>query len=167
MSEEKPPSRDYAAEQVAARNAAIDAMKAFERAAWNAGFHEGFREGWDAGRKWFQEALEKASAQPEPPVARADQNAPLALFTLQPSAGSGVRAADIVFDVIEANPGIRGVEIVNATHEVGTPVIERTVRTALYRMKREGRIKNLEGRWFTAEAAPGSEAGNAGGENDG
>jgi hypothetical protein len=164
MSDESAPSPDRAAELAEARRVALEGMKALEKAAWSHGFHEGFSAGWEAGRKRLQEVMEQVTAQPEPASTRVSQPTSLALFPMD-AAGPNIRAADVVLQIISSRPGIRGIEIVNATLDAGSPMLERTVRTALYRMKRDGRIRNLGGRWFTAEAAPeGSTAD--GDEND-
>lgn len=165
MSDDSPPPRDYSAEMVEARRVALESIKAMEKAAWAHGFHEGFNAGWDAGRKRFQEAMEQVSAQPELPTTRAAQPANLSLFPSEPIVPN-VRAADVVFQIIADHPGIKGVDIVKATVDAGSPLLERTTRTALYRMKRDGRIRNLGGQWFTAEAAPEGDTDISGDEND-
>jgi hypothetical protein len=57
------------------------------------------------------------------------------------------------------------VEIVQTAASLGRPLLERTVRTALYRMKRSGQVRNLGGRWFAADAAPEAQADD-GGDDD-
>lgn len=166
MSDKGVPQRDYSAEIAEARRVALEGMKAFEKAAWTHGFHQGFSAGWEAGRKRLQEVMEQATAQPEPASARPQQPADLALFPAE-AASPGLKAAEIVFRIIAEQPGIRGIDIVKTSAEVGSPLLERTTRTALYRMKRDGRIKNLEGRWYAADATPASADDNSGGENDG
>lgn len=165
MSEDTPEPRDYAAEMADARRIALESMKALEQAAWAHGFHQGFKAGWDAGRKRFQEAMEQMSAQPAGSVHVSAQPVDLPSFPTEPTPPT-VRAADVVLKIIKDHPGIRGVDIVKATIAAGVPLLERTTRTALYRMKRDKQIQNLDGRWFTTEPAPEGDANNDGDEND-
>ena len=165
MSDDSPPPRDYFAEMADARRVAVESMRAVEKAAWDHGFHEGFNAGWEAGRKRFQEMMEQVSAQPQLQATPVAQPASPPLFP-GGLATPNIRAADVVFQIIADHPGIKGVDIVKATVDAGTPLLERTTRTALYRMKRDGRIKNLGGRWFTTEAAPAGNTATDGDEND-
>jgi hypothetical protein len=50
-----------------------------------------------------------------------------------------------VLMAIRETPGIRGVDVVNA---LSGSVGERTVRTALFRLKRRGAIVQKEGKWI-------------------
>lgn len=155
---------DFDALAAEARRAAIDAMKNLEQTAWRRGFNEGFMAGWEAGQKRIREMM--AEAAPQPALATVVPEAPaLPLFPESPSPPT-VRASDVVGDIIRANPGIRGVDIVKAAADAGQPILERTVRTALYRMKRDRQIKNLGGKWFAADAVPDEAGSNDGGEND-
>lgn len=165
MSDE--PSRpDLEGLQDEARRGVTEALKALELAASRRAFHEGFLAGWDAGQKRIREMMAEAAPRPAMTVRLASEGAAtLPLFSEGPPAPT-VRAADAVGDIIRANPGIRGVDIVKAAADAGQPILERTVRTALYRMKRDGRIKNLEGKWFAASAAPDDTDSNDGGQND-
>lgn len=56
-----------------------------------------------------------------------------------------------VLSRIKHQPGLTGVELVSALKEVGTPVHERTVRTALHRLR--GRfIEQRDERWYVSDA---------------
>jgi hypothetical protein len=57
-----------------------------------------------------------------------------------------------VLKAIQTNPGMRGVEILRALEAVGTPVHERTLRTALARLKLN-HIEQREERWYPKRAA--------------
>jgi hypothetical protein len=60
---------------------------------------------------------------------------------------------DKVLAAVKRKPGLRGVELVSVLKESGTPVEERTLRTALHRLKVRGFLENRETRWFPAESA--------------
>lgn len=162
--ESSPP--DHEALQAEARRAAVEAIKALEQAAFRRAFHEGFMAGWDAGQKRIREMMAEAAPKPAMTAELVPERAAvLPLFAEEPTLPT-VRAADAVGDIIRANPGIRGVDIVKAAASAGQPILERTVRTALYRMKRDRRIKNLGGKWYAADAAPDEAGSDDGGEND-
>ena len=57
----------------------------------------------------------------------------------------------IVYRVIAANPGSRGADIVTLAAQSGQPINERTMRTALKRLKDRDYIKQINGVWFPAE----------------
>lgn len=148
MTSDPAPPRDYAAEVAKARSDVFANLKDLEMAAWQQGFDVGFARGWDAAIKRFRELMEKSGEDQVPQAA--PSNAP-SLFTQdydQPRLSR--RASDVVLDIIRTKPGIKGAEIVRASEEIGEPVLERTVRTALYRMKRGGQIRNLDGGWYAS-----------------
>jgi hypothetical protein len=53
-----------------------------------------------------------------------------------------------VYGIIAENPGLRGVEIAAKLATLEKPVNERTMRTALNRLKKKTQIENREGAWF-------------------
>jgi hypothetical protein len=59
----------------------------------------------------------------------------------------GSDQASVLAD-IHAHPGSRGVDIVNRLKDVE----ERTIRTALHRLKTKGLIVNIDGVWFHKDA---------------
>jgi hypothetical protein len=65
-------------------------------------------------------------------------------------------ANELVLAFITDNPGKRGVEIASHFEKTVSPIPERTVRTALHRLKNltPPKIKIVDGRWYAAEAAP-------------
>jgi hypothetical protein len=162
VNDDSPPTTDDATKVAEARRAILDGMNALELAMWRQGFDAGFSAGWEAATKRLRDVIEKARGDqkenaPQPEV-RVDF-----MLTARPLSP---KAADIVLEIIQQQPGIRGVNIIRAAADIGRPLLERTTRTALYRMKREGRIRNLEGRWYAADAAPDVGDHNEGGEND-
>jgi hypothetical protein len=70
------------------------------------------------------------------------------------AADDAPRAADVVMKIVTERPGLRGVEIVGETEARGAPLKERTVRTALWRLKSARKIKNLDERWYLFDADP-------------
>jgi hypothetical protein len=58
-----------------------------------------------------------------------------------------------VLKAIQASPGMRGVEILRALEAAGTTVHERTLRTALARLKYHHFIEQREERWYEIQAA--------------
>jgi len=69
--------------------------------------------------------------------------------------GRRPKAPGIVLGVLETKPGMTGVEVVAAVEATGNTISERTVRTALRRLKGEKRIIQRRKRWFPA-MKPGS-----------
>jgi hypothetical protein len=57
-------------------------------------------------------------------------------------------AIGVVEDCINASPGKKGVEVVKAVHLVDPSIPERTVRTALRRLKIHKRIWQRNGLWY-------------------
>jgi hypothetical protein len=65
-------------------------------------------------------------------------------------------ANELVLAFITDNPGKRGMEIASHFEKTAVSIPERTVRTALHRLKNltPPKIKIVDGRWYAAEAAP-------------
>ncbi len=53
----------------------------------------------------------------------------------------------MVVNIIKERPGLRGVEIVEAAQEHGD-TNQRTIRTALRRLRKKGKIEQRDGHWF-------------------
>lgn len=163
--ESPPPPPDRVALQKAARDVVIEAMKDLEAKSYNRGFYEG----WEACNERWRQMLNEATQQTQATALAASEGAASQAneraFLGEARQGQA-KASDVVLGIIKERPGLRGIEIVNAAGESGQAIHERTVRTALHRMKRDGRIKNLGGRWFTADAAADADAGSDGDEND-
>lgn len=123
------------------------------RRGWSQGWDQGWDEGWEAGRKsvieHFQKGLSEkpTPAPPPPPPPPPLRGEPPRLSLLS---AAGRPAAENVFNYIEKFPGRRGVQIADALSNVFP---ERTVRTALHRLKNK-KIRIVNGRWYTIEAAP-------------
>ena len=75
----------------------------------------------------------------------------------QPRAKSGQAH---VLQMIREKPGHRGVDLVQLLEAAGTPVNERTLRTALIRLRQRGAIHQVQDRWY-ADLSLGDMAKNA------
>lgn len=150
----------------------LDALKVHLKAtrddAWFRGWDKGFTEGWRAAAEHFAQAAEaKRSAHlpPAPPAQTEEGFQPL-LSDVE-SVLEGSTAADKVLALIEANPGLRGVEIANRLSSI---MLERTVRTALHRLRNtrvlNRKIRNVGGKWYTLLAAPADPQSSLIGDDD-
>lgn len=114
---------------------------------------EGFREGYrralfDMRNAAYnlQNTFEKGESRPVAPIAGEVRAEPVTTVraTRAPRANSDQYR---VFCAIVAKPGLRGVEIVQTLAQEDDPVHERTVRTALARLKGK-RIEQRDGGWY-------------------
>lgn len=128
------------------------AVRLLEQSAW--------RFGWDRGHEWTMDQLkkfaEKTATETVAKVSNIATQPPLPMDGM--SIGEPVRklhvrpAADVVYDAIKDKPGLTGIELVRHLEKIGTPLNERTVRTALFRLKVD-KIMAVKNRWYTVEAA--------------
>jgi hypothetical protein len=135
-----------------ALTALASAMMALEASAW--------RDGWNKNSEWTKIQLKKFAEK------AAQEAADMAFTTVDGRtvavevkamgsgrvSAAGRTAADIVYTFIKDNPGKTGVEIVRGLEDSGLEIHERTVRTALFRLKRD-KIAAVENRWYTTEKA--------------
>ncbi|MGO4683865.1 hypothetical protein [Hyphomicrobium sp. 2TAF46] len=126
-----------------ARTGLHDATLHLERTLYTLGYDAGFNAGWDAAWRRFTAALQEQ--QPPPPEQPAKNPEPP-----PPQPQIEKRSAkEIVWQIVNETPGLRGVEIVDAARKVDPSILERTVRTALHRLKTEDEeILNTDGRWY-------------------
>jgi hypothetical protein len=141
-----------------AREAVLDAVTKYGEAvlefAWSKGFDKGWDSGWEKGREHLMSAIRKGFSSadehkpsPAPPAVSAPSIHGTAQLSLLPPTKS---ASESVYDWIARFPGRRGYEIAQGLRH---SYPERTVRTALHRLKNV-KIKNVNGQWYTVEAAP-------------
>jgi hypothetical protein len=122
-------------------------LEGHERLLYNIGYGHGVEAAWEEATKRFSALIaEKPAPSPPPAVTQAQLEQSGADPEDRPS-------KDIVLSLIRQTPGMRGVEVVQAAEKAGTPLLERTIRTALHRLKIEELIRNEDGRWFVNEAA--------------
>lgn len=141
-------ARDLLAAARMQKTAVVDAVDRYQQTVWAAAWDRGHQQGWREGYQYALWQMEQARAQvpvastppraePEtPPILTEDDDTPT--------------AQDTVYKAVGAKPGMRGVDIVAAV----APIKERTVRTALHRLKKDGLIVNVDERWYLPEAAP-------------
>ncbi len=87
-------------------------------------------------------SLHKTLPPPPPPPSRPRAN------VVHGRLQEGKSGHALVVDMIEKHPGLKGAEVFAGLIDAGTPVHERTVRTALFRARRNGTIEQREGRWY-------------------
>src|SRR4051812_21814651 len=66
------------------------------------------------------------------------------------------RAIALVRNAIVASDGIKGIEIFRQLEAQGTPVLERTVRTCLARLRESRAIVQRKRKWFAAGGSNGT-----------
>jgi hypothetical protein len=62
--------------------------------------------------------------------------------------GRPAKAINLVQGEIFGEPGLRGVDIVRSLEKKGTPVVDRTVRSALRRLKVSKIVWQRNGKWY-------------------
>jgi len=139
-----PLSRDEARTRfLDAMDELIYAYRVADDAAWREGFHHG----WTSYKAWFEEQIAKMreTANPQPTAPLQSNPANLDVEFRRPPAST----RDAVLNFISANPGQKGVQIASALRDIAP---ERTVRTALHRLKVAQKIQVVEGRWYVLDA---------------
>jgi len=162
----------YKAEYEAAGQAMMSALMAYVAAIQkHHGFVEwrsGFKSGWKASREYHEEQIKKsfeselkASAGVAGPsgvgmLAGVEFMEPYPLPSALPPSPPPLTptANELVHQFVAENPGKRGVEIADNFSKTVWRLPERTVRTALHRLKKAEKILVLEGRWYTPENIP-------------
>jgi hypothetical protein len=151
-------ARDLLAEARVAKTNVSNAMEQFEARVWAIAWDRGYAQGWREGYQYALWQIEQARnqvVQATPDALAAKRPAPEAALPLdEDEDGSGPTAQETVLRIVKTMPGLRGVDIVQKAAENGRPVKERTVRTALHRLKNADEIVNVNERWYTPDAAP-------------
>lgn len=102
---------------------------------------EAYEKGWhDAVAALTEKAAEMKAPPPKPHVLPTPKHVKVQ--------GRPGKAQALVHDAIKEKPGMNGVEIVRHLTERGTPVVERTVRTCLRRLRLAHHVKRRDGRWY-------------------
>lgn len=148
-------SRQLLADARAVRAQVFDTLQRYEDSVWAAGYRQGrvdtWREAWDAGYDYAMKAVEAAMRRQQQQGPRPTPTpAPEATQTPPPSMETGqlkLTANEIVLQIIRNNPGLLGIEIIGRAQKLQEPLKERTVRTALHRLK-DDKIENRDRRWY-------------------
>lgn len=119
-----------------------------EAAAYRRGFNDGLRTAIKAVKSL--RSSKQQSAEPDGSDPDAGPLAPRPRITRRLRQRSDQMR---VLEAIRATPGMRGVEILRTLETANTPVHERTLRTALARLKGHGFIEQREDRWYEVQAA--------------
>ncbi len=132
-------------------------LQKFMQQALDSAYEAGYKRGWRDACAAAAKALE--------PLATADVHSDAAarvqVTVTKVPEGEAVSAPmqrgaipEIVFQMIGEKPGMTGVQIVAYAKERGTPLHERSIRTALRRLRLAGRIHTLGGRWYVPGREP-------------
>jgi hypothetical protein len=73
---------------------------------------------------------------------------PLTITADAAKGGKPPKSINLVREIIADLPGLTGVEVVRGLEARGTPVLERTVRTCLRRLREDKIIWQRRGRWY-------------------
>ncbi len=160
LPEEPPPLEEARSKVIDALGALYFSIRVLEMASWRAG--------WDKHREWTTIQIKKFAEEAAQENALAARNAAAheTAHSILKVPHHGVAthvdigvaqtddrtAAEIVYAYIKERPGKTGVEIVRGLEEIGMGIHERTVRTALFRLKQD-KIAAVQNRWYTIEAA--------------
>jgi hypothetical protein len=125
-----------------ARRALFEALNGLETTLYNMGYDAGFNAGWDAAVRRFTAVIEQ---RPEPDAAPTVRPQPAKIGD---RIDADLPAKERVLQLIQLSPGLRGVELVEALNKDGATMPERTVRTALHRLKNSGQVRNEDGKWY-------------------
>jgi hypothetical protein len=127
-----------------ARELFFKALKAHEHSMYKLGYQDGFNAGWD-------EAVQRLSqVKPEGnylPVSNTNDLSAL----LHQDDGDELSAQDKLIAIIAKAPGLQRHEIVQIARKTLSSVGERTVRSALQRMKNAGELVVADNKWYVAD----------------
>jgi hypothetical protein len=114
------------------------------------GFREGFKAGTSAALQSLAKFLEALRRQPLRPHDRPVRSRNAKPLALRPNSDQA-RA----LQYIQKHPGQRGIEIVRAFETSGPAIRERTLRTALRRLRLAGYVRqDRDGCWHATKGAP-------------
>jgi hypothetical protein len=125
-----------------AREAFFKALKSHEHSIYKLGFDDGFASGWDAA---ITRLAEMKPAGASTSSTQGDLSA-----VLQKDDGESP-AHETLLKIIAKTPGLQRQEIVDIACKTLSTLNERTVRTALQRMKGSGELQVLDNRWYIVE----------------
>jgi hypothetical protein len=132
-----------------AREAFFKALKTHEHSIYKLGFDEGFGEGWEAAIARLAELKPAGLASPT----HGDLSA-----MLNREEGE-IPAHETLLKIIAKTPGMQHQEIVDIACKTLSTLNERTVRTALQRMKGAGELYVTDNRWYVTRRQKPQSAG--------
>jgi len=113
-----------------------------------------YRKGWDDAVAQIVSAVSQRSstAAQVATSTRASLSASSTKIVGTGGVSNGPTTIDIMLDIIQEQPGLRGAEVIKATaaRKPGSTLkaVDRTGRTALARLRKRGRIEQRDGRWY-------------------
>lgn len=146
-------AKQLLADARAAKTVMSDALARYEDRIWQAAWDRGHQQGWQEGYQyalWMLEQARNRAAHEPPPRAEPPAAPPI----IEEDGEESPSTQEAVLRMVTAMPGLRGVEIVEKLHLSGVQAKERTVRTALHRLKNAQKIRNKDERWFPAGMVP-------------
>jgi hypothetical protein len=143
------------------RSKAADMIAQIEREAEARGFQKGVKVGFDRLKAAIDELLEEFMFKmidvevdlDDIPPPKPEFKATLRQMAARKAASQKrPTSKSTVLEIVRRNPGLTGKELVERAANEQTPVNERTLRTALHRLRYKDRsIENREGRWYALE----------------
>jgi hypothetical protein len=125
-----------------ARDAFFKALKVHEHTIYKLGYEDGYSAGWEAALSKLAEIKPAANFAP---------SGPTDLGHLLYKQTDETSTQDTLLDIIKTNPGLKRQEIVEAARRPLPTLNERTVRTALQRMKNAGELQVVDSKWYPTE----------------
>lgn len=129
-----------------ARETFFKAVKTHEHSIYKLGYEDGFSAGWEAALSRLSEIK---------PAAKFVTSGPGDLSHMLHEQTSDVPTHDTLLGIIKENPGLQRGEIVTHARKKLPSLNERTVRTALQRMKNAGELRVTESKWYWVERRQG------------
>lgn len=137
----------------------IAAIRSLEMKASKTAFQAGFHAGWDEATKAIQSALKRGDSS-DKTIVRIEgvevSVRPKDKASSEPL-GRVSETTNLIFATIQSQRGLRGIEIFQYLQKDGRSILERTVRTVLWRLKVQGKIKSVSGRWYVSDDVPSAE----------
>jgi len=125
-----------------ARETFFKGVKAHEHTIYQLGYEDGFSAGWEAAVNRLSEVK---------PGAGVSTTAPRELTNILQQEPEEIPANDTLMSIIVQTPGLIRQEIVEVARKSLSTLSERTVRTALQRMKTAGELTVEDNRWYVAD----------------
>ncbi len=127
-----------------ARDLFLRALKDHEQFVYRLGYEAGFTAGWEA-------LVQRLSmTKPDEPAVPPHRD----LNELIQQHEGEIPARDTLIAIIKQAPGLQRHEIVEIARKSLSHLTERTVRTALHRLKEAGELRVEDGKWFVAVKTP-------------